>query len=246
MPVHDWTSVVAGNFHDFHESWISELRKALNTRVLPKGYYAMTDQVADGYIPDALMLERRSDSGLESEPRGALAVAEAPPQVRFVTEFDAQRYAARADRIAIVHANGDRAVAFLEIVSPGNKQSEFAAEKFRRRILDVCGRGCHVVIADILPPGPHDPRGIHAFCWDGEDEPIEGVTAAEPFGLSAFRAEGHPQLYFERVGLGQPLPDMPLFLTEDHYVNVPLEATYNEAFSGMAEEWRTFLSRTIC
>lgn len=30
MPVHDWTRVEAGIFHDFHTAWIPELRRALN------------------------------------------------------------------------------------------------------------------------------------------------------------------------------------------------------------------------
>jgi hypothetical protein len=30
MPVHDWTRVDAGIFHDFHNAWITELRNVLN------------------------------------------------------------------------------------------------------------------------------------------------------------------------------------------------------------------------
>ena len=28
MPIHDWTRVKAGTFHDFHLAWIAEMRKA--------------------------------------------------------------------------------------------------------------------------------------------------------------------------------------------------------------------------
>jgi hypothetical protein len=41
MPVHDWTRVDAGIFHDFHLGWIGELRGALNGGLLPEGYYAL-------------------------------------------------------------------------------------------------------------------------------------------------------------------------------------------------------------
>jgi hypothetical protein len=41
MPVHDWSRVSAGVFHDFHNTWIVELKNALNGGVLPCGYYAM-------------------------------------------------------------------------------------------------------------------------------------------------------------------------------------------------------------
>jgi len=41
MPVHDWTRVDAGVFRDFHNVWIALLRMAMNSGLLPKGYYAM-------------------------------------------------------------------------------------------------------------------------------------------------------------------------------------------------------------
>jgi hypothetical protein len=41
MPVHDWTRVEAGIFHDFHTVWAVAIRNALNDGLLPKGYYVM-------------------------------------------------------------------------------------------------------------------------------------------------------------------------------------------------------------
>lgn len=41
MPVHDWTRVEAGIFHDFHTVWIGQIRNALNEGLLPAGYYAL-------------------------------------------------------------------------------------------------------------------------------------------------------------------------------------------------------------
>lgn len=56
MPVHDWTRVDAGIFHDFHNVWLGELRNVLNGGLLPAGYYAMTEQPAGKYITDVLTL----------------------------------------------------------------------------------------------------------------------------------------------------------------------------------------------
>ena len=42
MPIHDWTRVDAGLFHDFHQSWTVALRNALNSGVLPADYFALT------------------------------------------------------------------------------------------------------------------------------------------------------------------------------------------------------------
>jgi hypothetical protein len=46
MPVHDWTRVDAGTFHAFHTSWLAHLMEALNAGLLPRGYYALSEQVA--------------------------------------------------------------------------------------------------------------------------------------------------------------------------------------------------------
>ena len=64
MPMHDWTRVEAGTFHDFHLAWIAELRKALNGGVLPPGYYVMAEQRMDNTIPDVLGLRQRPASHL--------------------------------------------------------------------------------------------------------------------------------------------------------------------------------------
>jgi hypothetical protein len=44
MPVHNWTLVDDGTYHDFHNGWIVHLKDELNEGVLPKGYYAQSEQ----------------------------------------------------------------------------------------------------------------------------------------------------------------------------------------------------------
>ena len=79
MPVHDWTRVDAGTFHAFHTLWIGEIMKALNAGLLPKGYYALAEQVATRMQTDVLTL--RTPSQRTPLPTGAatggVAVAEA-------------------------------------------------------------------------------------------------------------------------------------------------------------------------
>jgi hypothetical protein len=57
MPVHDWTRVNAGIFHDFHHDWITMLKRALNAGRLPAGYYALAEQIAGGLGPDVPTLD---------------------------------------------------------------------------------------------------------------------------------------------------------------------------------------------
>ena len=57
MPIHDWTLVKAGIFHDFHHAWIEEMKLALNRGLLPSNYYALAERLAGGFGPDVLTLE---------------------------------------------------------------------------------------------------------------------------------------------------------------------------------------------
>jgi hypothetical protein len=44
MPIHDWSTVDANLFHDFHQTWTINIRHALNSGLLPKGYSALVEQ----------------------------------------------------------------------------------------------------------------------------------------------------------------------------------------------------------
>ncbi|CAN5605278.1 hypothetical protein BH10PLA2_BH10PLA2_23880 [soil metagenome] len=53
MPIHDWTRVDAGLFHDFRQDWTIELRRALNAGLLPSGFSALIEpNLIDEREPD--------------------------------------------------------------------------------------------------------------------------------------------------------------------------------------------------
>jgi len=246
MPIHDWRRVIAGTFHDFHQAWITEIRNALNGGLLPPGYYAMADQVAGGPHPDVLTLEEvPSREDIDSMEHAfnmngggtalMTAIAEHPPRLRYTLEAEEAIYAAKADRITVYHASGDRVVAFLEIISPGNKHSELAVKQLIDKLSRALARGCHLLLIDLFPPGRHDPQGLHAELW-GKPEPP--MTSEEPLTLVAYRAAASPVAYLEPTAVGQRLIDMPLFLTDEHYINVPLEQTYQAAWKGVPDRWK--------
>lgn len=246
MPMHDWTKVIPGIFHHFHHRWISAIADVLNEALLPAGYYALAEQVAEGPIPDVLTLESElpeREVGIAAETRdgsvGGVALAEHPPQVRYILEADDVTYAQKANRVAVFHASGDRVVAYVEIVSPGNKHSESAIRKFLTKLEEALERGCHLLVIDPHPPTRRDPDGLHSRFWIesiGQPE-SPGVSNDQPLSVMAYRSDIVPNAYFSPVAVGEPLPDMPLFYDTDHYVNVPLERTYLEAWERVPDRW---------
>ena len=241
MPVHDWTRVVAGNFHDFHQRWISAIASTLNDGRMPEDFYALSEQVAEGPKPDVVALESRESEQAWDPERlrdRAIAVLDQPPKVKYTEAQEREIYAESADRVAVYYVNGDRIVAYIEIVSPGNKHSPLEVKKFVEKCSQGLDRGIHLVIVDILPPGKHDPHGIHSALWKYRYSESHGVTADEPLGLSSYRVDDVPYAYFQPLAVGQPLPEMPVFLIPTHYVNIPLEQTYMDSYRGVPERWK--------
>ena len=242
MPVHDWTRVVAGNFHDFHQTWIAMIRNSLNDGRMPHDFYAMSEQVAEGPIPDVIALDagnaRESDWDSHDLNDRAIAVLDHPPRVKYTEEQERDIYAESADRVAVYHANGDRVVAYIEIISPGNKHSPMEVKKFVEKCNAALEHDIHLLIIDILPPGKHDPQGMRAALWEHRYSESRGVTSEEPLGLSAYRVDVVPRAYFQPLAVGEPLCDMPVFLTPSHNVNVPLEETYAAAYRGVPQRWK--------
>jgi hypothetical protein len=244
MPIHDWTRVPAGIFHDFHQVWTIEIRHKLNSGVLPKGYYALVEQTAGGPRPDVVALERHEDfddpddssgSGAAVASQTALLATESPPKVRYSSDDEPLLYAAKANRVAIRHVSGDRVVAFIEIVSAGNKQTAPAVKQFIDKLADTLIAGCHLLVVDLHPPGKHDPAGLPALFWSAA---APEATPSEPLSAASYRAGSQPGAYFELPAVGAVLPDMPLFLTSERYINVPLASTYEAAWRGVPERWQ--------
>jgi hypothetical protein len=75
--------------------------------------------------------------------------------------------AARPRRLVIRHTTGDRIVALLEIVSPGNKQSRGAIQSFVDKAVAALNDGYHLLVLDLLPPGAFDPKGMHGAIGAG-------------------------------------------------------------------------------
>ena len=59
MPIHDWSRVPAGLFHDFHQTWSIQIKMALNAGIFPKGISALVEQRSGPRESDVLALESR-------------------------------------------------------------------------------------------------------------------------------------------------------------------------------------------
>ena len=171
MPLHDWTRVPSGLFHDFHQSWSIRIKDALNAGRLPVGIVALVEQRSGPREPDILAIEARATRRRLDEDLGGVATME-PPATQIVQRSDKEIYAGRANRIVIRHHLG-RIIAVIEILSPGNKDTRAALRDFIDKTVQFLREGIHVLTIDVFPPTPRDPLGVHKVLWDEiADEPF--------------------------------------------------------------------------
>lgn len=236
MPVHDWTRVDAGLFHDFHQTWAIALRNRLNAGVLPLDYFALVEQNIRGPIPDVLTLQLSPRPGgvadRSTETGASAAVATDVPHTRLTQRAELVSYLHKASRITVRHRHGD-VVAVVEIISPGNKASRAEFRALVEKSADLVRQGVHLLVIDLFPPGQRDPQGLHKAIWDEFQEEDFELPPDKPLVLASYEAGPECVAYVEFVGVGDPLPGMPLFLKPGAYVPAPLETTYQAA-------WQTF------
>jgi len=244
VPIHDWTRVPSGLFHDFHQTWTIQIKMALNSGRLPKGLSAMVEQRAGSKEPDVLTVESRLKKPRSDEDNNSSVLTLDRPAASIVRRTTKEIYAGRANRIVVKHHLG-RIVAAIEIVSPGNKDSRAAFRDFVEKTIVFLRQGIHLLIVDLFPPSPRDPFGIHKAIWDEIHEEDFVFPKGKDRILASYEAGGEKVAYVEPVAVGDSLPDMPLFLATGMHIKVPLESTYQSTWNATPEEMRTAVETGI-
>ncbi|MDW7995747.1 MAG: DUF4058 family protein [Gemmatales bacterium] len=245
MPLHDWARIEPGVYHHFHNTWLAHLSNALNGGILPQGYYALVEQHVGRFVPDLLTLHAATPGrSPHSPPAGktVLHVAQAPPKARCqVSALATYRRLRRS--LAIRHTSGHRLVAVVEITSPANQAHAEAVADLVHKILEFLEHGVHVLLVDILRPAGRLRQGIHSRVWELLAGASFRASGQKPLTLVSYVSAEPVRAYVECVAVGENLPDMPIFLTGEHYVLAPLEETYLQAWAGVPQYWQKRLTK---
>src|SRR5262245_14708536 len=243
MPVHDWTRVSDGTFHDFHYSWVLEIKRALKRLPLPKGYYVMAEQLGgDLGAPDVITLQA---TGTEPESEGPLpgtaTLTEAPPTVHARTRITRDSYARLQRTLVIRHTSNDRIVAMIEVLSRGNKSNRHAIRSFLDKAVAALDGGIHLLLVDVHPPGPRDPQGIHGIMLGEIGTEEYELGSKRPLTAVAYTGGAIVDAFVAHFAFGEHIPQMPLFLTRENYIPVPLEDSYMAAWGDVPPQYRQVL-----
>lgn len=207
-----------------------------------KAIFAALEQSTGDAVPDVVTLRSSThdpQTQFTGSDESAVAVAEKPPRVDITVRADS--FLSRQKRIVIRRAFGD-VVALIELVSPENKRTQKSLDCLLTKVLSAIDQDLHVLVLDILPPGNHDPGGMHAAIWQElSDKPYEAPPERQ-LTLSSYEADDVPRAYVQPLAVGSPLPPMPVFLSPGWYVEVPLEQTHEDAWEGTPRPWRKMLT----
>ena len=170
-----------------------------------------------------------------------------PPRTKYHLRTEEETYAKKANRIVIRHRSDHAVVALIEVVSPGNKDSTNGFQSFLHKAKEALDGGVHLLVLDLFPAGPRDPEGLPPLIREDLTQPVD--PDGEPFRfdpnkpllLMSYIAAPGSKAFIEPVAVGDELPSMPLFLTAQKYVPVPLASTYETAWRALPAFWRDVL-----
>jgi hypothetical protein len=106
------------------------------------------------------------------------------------------------------------------------------------KTIDFLRAGIHVLVVDLFPPTPRDPAGVHKLIWDEISEEPFALLPGKDRILASYEAGREKAAYIEVVGVGDLLPNVPLFVAEGMHIKVPLESTYQIAWAACPEAMR--------
>jgi hypothetical protein len=144
--------------------------------------------------------------------------------------------------VVIRHTSDDRIVAMIEVLSPGNKPSRHAIRSFLDKAVAALDGGVHLLLVDVHhPPGPRDPHGIHGAVLNEIGTEDYVLDRARPLTVAAYMSGVVIEAFVAHLAVGEPIPSMPLFLTTENYVRVPLEAAYMAAWEDVPPQYQEVL-----
>ena len=123
----------------------------------------------------------------------------------------------------------------------GKRVEKYSLKPVAAKAAELLGKGIHLLILDLLPPGKRDPEGLHNEIWQEVAGVEYTLPAGRPLTLAAYDSGDGVRAYVVHAGVGAALASMPLFLEPRKAVDVPLEATYNAAFADVPRRWRRVL-----
>jgi len=223
------------SWDEVHGAWPGVIAFRLNTLLLPEYRSGVKIQLGSLVEVDAGAFELDNDREVERDVDGALSWAAAAPTLLLDTdELTPPEYEVRI----YDESMGRRLVAAVEIVSPRNKDRSSARDEFVSKCHAMLQQQVGVVIVD-----PVTSRSANLYAELAErigakppasaDEPSYAVSCRSFLNRGRHRIEAWEHI----LEVGSALPTLPLWISNNRYVPLELERTYEETCKGLRISW---------
>ncbi len=215
---------------EFHHGWATRIADQL-TPLLPAGFRARECvKAAGGYEIDVATFRRpglptATDPGLSDAER----VGWQPPPARATVAA----VAPELFEVRVISLRGGRQlVGAIELVSPANKDRPDTRDLFTTKVSALLRQDVCVSIVDLVSVRS---ANLYAELLTklGRSDPALGPTPPPLYAVSLRRRplpRGRWALesWFDPMAVGDPLPPLPVWLSGEQRVLLPLEASYEE------------------
>jgi Protein of unknown function (DUF4058) len=222
----------ARHWESFHVNWAGAIADALNERLLPEGHFAEehTHRGARVEIDGATYEESSSVSSARTggtvtlpprtwtPPAPVLVVPAAFPDSFEVLVFESE--------------GGARLVASVELVSPSNKDRPEHRRAFAVKCASYLCQGVGLVVIDIVTSRRANLHNeMMELLGHGSDAclPVDSQLYAVAYRPLRQQEKEQIQVWPETLGVGKPLPTLPLALNAGLALPLDLETTYTTA-----------------
>jgi hypothetical protein len=228
-PLDDVTS-----WEGFHGQWPAVIVQHLR-KVLPAGYVAEPRVHSGSQVEiDVAAFEKDGSPSLSATSPGNGGVATAvwaPARPTVVVETALPDYDEYEVRIYDAK-RGRHLVAAIEIISPANKDRPEHRNIFVAKCAALLQKGVAVSVVDLVTVR-HVNLYTEFLAFIGHNDPTMGSEPPHLYAASCrWIRKGKRtllELWSHVLALGQPLPTLPLWLTEDVVVPLDLEQSYEQA-----------------
>jgi hypothetical protein len=235
MPLRDHFRPPLDNVHswdELHGGWPMMIVRRL-VEVLPEPYFA-APAVHLGTLFEVdigTYHEPQSESTVaEMERGGAVVAAYAPPKPTLTLEPQLPDQDVYEVRIFDSRRNR-RLVAAIELVSPSNKDRAESRATFVSKVATLLKNNICVSIVDVVSTSEFNlyaelMQALQSVdpALGSEPPPMYAVTIRTRFENRRRLMDG----WYHPLTLGQPLPTLPVWLTETQAVSLDLEPSYEE------------------
>jgi hypothetical protein len=213
-------------WNSFHSGWATRIADRLGD-VIPDEFRAHENLKLGGGIEIDVATVRHPPGSTNGTASPKHSNWQPPPAVTVDATFPD-----RFEVLVFRQFGGRQLVAAIELISPGNKDSDETRRAFAMKVASYLHEGVSVLIVDVVT---ERRANLHDEIVRMMQLPDELLMPPEP---PLFAASYRPVLRDNRpeidiwvngFSVGDPLPTMPLRLIADYFVPVELELTYTEA-----------------